>query len=405
MKKSESQRSFKSGDIIMAQGEVGMSAYIIESGRVDITLKDSGGREQSIGTRGPGSMIGEMALIDKAPRTATVRAIEDCMLLEITHEDFSRRLESVDPVIRMTTQVILTRYRDTLARAAISGENRSWPPAEALELNYASTTHAVEDIKISNELKDALKNRELFLNYQPIVSFKTGRLVGFETLMRWNHPKKGSISPNIFIPVAEKSGLIVEASRWALKESCHALKRIESRAGYEDELFMSVNFSSHDFASENFVETIYSIISETDVPIELVHLEITERLLMDQPDNARQTLEMCSKAGLGISIDDFGTGYSSLSYLHYFPIDTLKIDRSFIKDMLKNDSSRQLVKSIIALGKNLNLDIVAEGVETKDEAKVLKDMGCDLAQGYYFAKPLGEAEAIEFARQRDVFDF
>ncbi len=204
----------------------------------------------------------------------------------------------------------------------------------------------------------------------------------------------------MFIPIAEQSGLIVEASRWALRESCKALRRIESRAGYENELFMSVNFSSSDFASDNFVEAVYNTISESDVQPNLVHLEITERLLMNQPDNARDTLTMCRKAGMSIAIDDFGTGYSSLSYLHYFPIDTLKIDQAFIRDMRKNASSMALVKSIIALGKNMGMSIIAEGVEEREDAIALRDLGCDMAQGYYFCKPLPEAAAAGFANEQ-----
>jgi EAL domain-containing protein (putative c-di-GMP-specific phosphodiesterase class I) len=218
--------------------------------------------------------------------------------------------------------------------------------------------------------------------------------------MRWNHPERGYISPGLFIPIAEQSGLIVDASRWALREACMALKRIESRAGFSNELSMSVNFSSTDFASEDFIDTIYTTISETDVDPNFVHLEITERLLMGQPDNAKDTLLMCRKAGIGISIDDFGTGYSSLSYLHYFPIDTLKIDQSFIRDMQKNASSMELVKSIIALGKNMKMHVIAEGVESKDEAKVLRDLGCDLAQGYYFAKPMSETDVTKFVNEQ-----
>lgn len=219
--------------------------------------------------------------------------------------------------------------------------------------------------------------------------------------MRWQHPEKGFISPGIFIPIIEQSGLIVEASRWALRESCKALKRIESLTGYENDLFMSVNFSSTDFASEDFVESVYNTISESDVDPKMVHLEITERLLMRQPENARDTLLMCRKAGMGISIDDFGTGYSSLSYLHYFPIDTLKIDRSFVSDMHKDDGAMELIKSIITLGKNMKMKIIAEGVENKEEAEKLTELGCDQAQGFYFAKPMPEREIIDYIRSSE----
>ncbi len=400
MTATNSKKIFKTGETIMRQGEPGASAYIIESGKVEINVKTPGGKQQVVGTRGPGTMIGEMALVDNAPRTATVKALEDCVLLEITKEDFSGRLDKADPILRMTTQVILLRYRDTLTRAEISGESSGWPPVEALERNYAEQTDAVENIKIANELKEAIEKKQLSLHYQPIINLKEKRVVGFEALMRWMHPQKGFISPAVFIPIAEQTGLIVEASRWALTESCKALQRIERAAGYEDELFMSVNFSSTDFAEENFVDAIYTTISESNVKANMVHLEITERLLMGQPDNARETLMMCRKAGIGIAIDDFGTGYSSLSYLHYFPIDTLKIDQSFVRDMHKNESSMALVKSIIALGKNMKMHTIAEGVETVEEAKTLLNLGCEMGQGYYFAKPMPEKDMIKFVSDK-----
>ncbi len=401
----ETKKTFKAGEVIMSQGDQGESAYIIEDGTVEIIIEKSDGSEQSVGTRGPGTMIGEMAIVDNAPRTATVKAVRDCTLLEITKEDFSRRLEAADPVLRMTTQVILTRYRDMLTRADISNINNNWPPAETLELVYADETDAVETIKMANEFKTSLEKNEINLHYQPIVNFQSGKISGFEALMRWEHPVMGFVSPDIFIPVIEDSGLIVEASKWALREACNSLKRIESQTGHDRELHMSVNFSSTDFSSENFVETVYNIISESDVSPNQIHLEITERLLMQQPDNARETLLMCQKAGLGISIDDFGTGYSSLSYLHYFPIDTLKIDRSFIMNMHKDEGSMELVKSIIALGKNLKMAIVAEGVEEKEEAKLLRELGCDLAQGYFYAKPMAEKDLIQTMRDWETVEF
>ncbi len=396
---TNTKKTFKAGETIIRQGEPGESAYIIESGRVEITVQTPNGKIQKVGTRGPGTMIGEMALVDNAPRTATVQATENCVLLEITKEDFSNRLQKSDPILRMTSQVILARYRDTLTRADISRESSNWPPVEALELNYAGQTDAVESVKIANEFQVALQKKQLSLHYQPIINLKEGKVSGFEALMRWNHPERGFISPGIFIPIAEQSGLIVEASRWALRESCMALKRIEGRAGFSNELFMSVNFSSTDFSSENFVDTIYTTISETDVSPRLIHLEITERLLMGQPDNAKDTLTMCRKAGLGISIDDFGTGYSSLSYLHYFPIDTLKIDQSFIHDMHKNESSMELVKSIIALGKNMKMHVIAEGVEKQEEGRTLRELGCDMAQGYHFARPMAEMDVTKFVNE------
>ncbi|MGH1375577.1 MAG: EAL domain-containing protein [Alphaproteobacteria bacterium] len=388
-------QTYNAGDIIMRQGDHGNHAYIIEKGRVEISIERPSGETLIVGTRGEGAMIGEMSLIDNAPRTATVTAMEECSLLAITKDDFTRRLDHADPVLRMTIQVILTRYRDTLTRADIRQERTYWPMAESVEKQYLQENDAVDSIRIANEFKTALSDGSVSLHYQPIVSLETGDIFGFEALMRWIHPERGFISPGVFIPIIEDNGQIVEASKWAFRESCNALKRMQNRTGYHNKFHMSVNFSSTDFSSEDFIDNIYNTISETDVQAEHIHLEITERLLMSQPETAKHSLDMCRKAGMGISIDDFGTGYSSLSYLHSFPINTLKIDQSFVRDMHKDESSLELVRCIASLGKTLNMKIVAEGVEQIEEAKLLKNMGCEYAQGYYFAKPMSEADMTD----------
>lgn len=404
-KNSNIERSFKAGDVIMKQGEKGESAYIIEDGKVEIFLETENGETQPIGTRESGAMIGEMSLVDGAPRTATVQALEDCTLLEITREDFERRLNSADPILRMTTEVILTRYRDTLSRAVILQENRTWPPTEAVELSKISKSNAVENVKIANEFMSALHSSELRLHYQPIINLQTGYIDGFEALMRWEHPEKGLISPGVFIPVIEESGLIVTASKWALSEALMALKRIEHKTGMKGDLFMSVNFSSHDFASEGFVDSVYNTISESDINASQLHLEITERILMGQPESAKETINMCRKAGMQVSIDDFGTGYSSLSYLHHFPIDILKIDQSFVRNMTQDEGALELVRSIYSLGKNMKMEIIAEGVETQEEAIILRDMGCDLCQGFYFAKPMEERDIMALVNDWKKYEF
>jgi len=404
---NQTRKIVKPGDLIMRQGEQGDCAYIIEKGRVEILIEKANGSIHRVGTRGPGTIIGEMAIVDNEPRIATIKAVEECTLLEITKADFNRRLKTADPVMQVVTQVILTRYRDMLTRAAILKESTSYPTPEDLERGYLEQGNAVENLVMASEFRAAIGTDQLSLHYQPIMNLETGRIDGFEALMRWNHPEKGPISPGIFIPVAEDSGLIVEASRWALREACKALKRMEGRVGMERDLFMSVNFSSSDFAEENFLDQLYTILSETDIAPHKVHLEITERLLMNQPQNAKDTLTLCRKAGLGISIDDFGTGYSSLSYLHYYPINTLKIDQSFVRNMLQDKTSLELVKSIISLGKNMNMEIIAEGVEHAEEAEALRQMGCEHAQGYHFCRPKPEGEMTEilsdWAKQGKVF--
>ena len=193
--------------------------------------------------------------------------------------------------------------------------------------------------------------------------------------------------------------MINEASQWALQEACAALKRIQNKVKAEHDLFMSVNFSSSDFNIDGFADTLLAVITKQGLKPAQLHIEMTERMLMNQPEAAKRTLQQCSDAGMHISIDDFGTGFSSLSYLHYFPINTLKVDRSFVSAMLEDEGSMMLTKSIVLLGKNMGMTIIAEGAETKEEVAALKEMQCEMVQGYYFAKPMAEDDVIEIYKQ------
>ncbi|PZP55780.1 MAG: hypothetical protein DI586_05825 [Micavibrio aeruginosavorus] len=251
------------------------------------------------------------------------------------------------------------------------------------------------DFNYSLAFKEALSNGQICLNYQPIIDLNTGRVQGYEALMRWTHPSFGSISPGIFIPALVESGLIVEASKWALRESCRALKRIEGRIGQVKNLYMSVNFTASDFAEESFLDDLYQIISASDVLPTQIQLEITEELLMSQPDNARKTLELCRKAGLKIAVDDFGTGKASLEFLQNFPIDTVKLDRVFIRGMTSHPEKLDEAKPVLSIAQKRHLTMTAEGIETQEEAFLLKQLGCNTAQGYYFAKPLPEKDITE----------
>jgi len=396
------KRNFQPGDTIMAQGARGDSAFMIEKGRVEILLEKENGLVQRVGTRGPGTIIGEMALIDDEPRTATIKALEECALLEINRHEFNRRIEKSDPVMRMVMQVVLTRYRDTLARAAILSPKDDPTRPEELERAYAEKSDAVNALKMANEFEYALENGQLALHYQPMIDLKTKRVNGFEALMRWHHPEKGDISPALFIPIAEETGLIAKASIWAFETACKALAQFHTLGEDFSDLFMSVNFSSEDFTNPALPDILLDILTKSGLKPHHAHLEITERLLIVHPTSAKDTLEKCRDLGMAISIDDFGTGYSSLSYLHYYPIDILKIDRSFIKNMNEDQTAKELAKSIIALGHNMGMKVIAEGVETNEDATEVSAMGCDTAQGYYFSRPQDLNTMLDFVKAAKI---
>ena len=395
-------RQFSKGEALMLEGERGECAYIIESGNVEIVVQRDGQHLQ-IGTRGPGSMLGEMAMIDDKPRTATVRALEDCTAIEITREDFAHRVESADPVLKMVMRIVTSRYRDMIARTDAMRVMPASPAAEAAEQSDSNSTTALTTIRLNNELKEALENGQLVLFYQPIIDVQNMKIGGFEGLMRWKHPVNGMISPGVFIPVAEDSGLITELSQLALELACDAAIKLQAVASKDlvgpEPLFVGVNFSVKDFSAIDLPGLLQAAIEEKQMDPLQIHLEIVESLLMESPEKARTVLEKCREIGINISIDDFGSGYSSLSYLHFFPIDTLKIDQSFIRTLSKDSGSKVLVKAIIGLAHNLGMKVIAEGVETAADAEYLRSQGCEYIQGYFFSKPLAIEAATEFVQK------
>ncbi len=398
----KAEKFFKAGEVIMAQGDAGTCAYFIQEGRVGIVVEKDDGNVLDMGTRGPGSIIGEMAIVDNQPRSATIRSLENCRLLEITKDDFARSVRGANPIVRLIAQVILMRYRDILRRSQmLSSDATGAQSPELQEKEYAEQINVVQAIKMANEFKVAIATGQLRLHYQPIISIGSGRILGFEALMRWQHPERGLIPPDLFIPMAEDSGLIIEASRWAVREVCQLIKRLDNLRPDLDSVYFSVNMSATDFDEQGFLESFNGILDETGTSASRLNLEITERLLLKQPKNVKQTLDRCRELGIGVVIDDFGIGYSSLSYLHQYPIDTLKIDKSFIHMMRRDAKVLGLVKSILSLRDNLAIRIIAEGVEEAEEAALLASLDCDVAQGYYFSRPVAEEHLYSLLAQRN----
>jgi diguanylate cyclase (GGDEF)-like protein len=262
--------------------------------------------------------------------------------------------------------------------------------------NQTMHTRAVTLHQIETDLRYAVERRELCAFYQPIISLEAMQLSGFETLIRWKHPQRGLIPPNEFIPVAEETGLIVPITYWMLEESCRRIVKFQQLDATRAPLFLSVNLSGKHFAHGDIVERIQDIIIKTQIAPQCLKLEITESAVMDNPEKAIAMLRRLKNLGLQLSIDDFGTGYSSLSYLHRFPIDTLKVDRSFVSSMEDGTENGEIVRTVIALAKALNLDVVAEGIETIHQLHQLRILGCEFGQGYLFSRPvaLDEAEKI-----------
>ena len=259
--------------------------------------------------------------------------------------------------------------------------------------------HAVNVLRLENDLRHAVEREELFVVFQPIVSLASAQLVGFEALVRWRHPERGLISPSEFLSLAEETGHIVPIGKWMLEQSCRHLQAWQEQFDYDLPITVSVNLSGRQFTQENLIDQIVETLRRTGINPKHLKLEITENVVMENIEVATRVLKQLRLLGIQLSIDDFGTGYSSLSYLHRMPINTLKIDRSFVLRMSDNNENSEIVRTIIMLAKNLGLDVVAEGVETKDQMRQLRDLRCENGQGYLFSKPLDAEEAKHLVMQ------
>ena len=283
------------------------------------------------------------------------------------------------------------RDADTaMYRAKSTGKAR----AEIFDADMRATI--TSRLQLETDLRHALHRKEFRNVYQPIVLLSTGQVAGFEALLRWQHPERGLLGPTEFIPVAEETGLIRELGWWNLREACRQICEWKNRLSGISELIMSVNLSVKQFQQPNLVGDIRKLLQELSIPAETLQLELTESSVMTDPHTAISMLEQIKAQGICLAIDDFGTGYSSLSYLHRFPLNTVKIDRSFTNAMGNGGDGIQIVKTIMPLASNLGFDVVAEGVETQEQVRLLKELKCKYAQGYYFSKPLSAQAAEEF---------
>jgi diguanylate cyclase (GGDEF)-like protein len=265
------------------------------------------------------------------------------------------------------------------------------------EVFQAKLHHPVTaQLQLETDLRQAIEREELVIHYQPVVSIRNQRLLGFEALVRWHHPHRGLVFPSDFIPLAEETGLIVPLGWWVLHQACLQLKTWQVQYQLAESFYVSVNISGRQFTQPNLVEQIQSILDEIGLPPPCLKLELTESMLMDRVDSVIELLDRLKVIGVKISVDDFGTGYSSLGYLTRFPIDTLKIDRSFVENVESDPEKLEIVKTIVMLAWNLGMDVVAEGVENQKQLHQLKALQCESGQGFFFAKPMDAKAATAY---------
>jgi diguanylate cyclase (GGDEF)-like protein/PAS domain S-box-containing protein len=289
---------------------------------------------------------------------------------------------------------------DDILRDADTAMYRAKSLGKARHEVFDKTMHAraVSLLQLDTDLRRAVERKEFLLYYQPIISLKTGEICGLEALIRWQHPERGLIPPAQFIPVAEETGLILQIGNWALYEACRQMREWQMQSADNHSLQVSVNLSSKQFSQPDLIEQITRALSETGLEPKGLRLEITESVVMENIECATGMLDQLRALGVESSIDDFGTGYSSLSYLHRFPSSTLKIDRSFVSKMNGQNENVEIIRTIIMLARNLGMTVVAEGVETGEQAAQLRALQCQYAQGYLFSRPMDADAAAALIR-------
>ena len=390
---------YSAGHTIFKEGDLGDIAYLIERGAIRISSRRTG-QEKDFALLKEGDMFGEIALIDRRARTATATATEETTLIPISRDLVVSKLKQSDPLLSYILQVVVERWRESIGGGALKTD------AQIAEENEISNlkTFAIDQLKIAQSLSDAIDRDEFLMYYQPVVHLHNRQLAGFEALIRWNQPDMGFMSPVGFIGVAENTGLIVPMGRWILKTALNALAGFQAEMDAHHpgapKLFMSINVSARQLQEPNEVETMIEIIQQSGVAPQRIKLEVTESALIGNPSVAAEALNKLKALDLLIAIDDFGTGYSSLNYLSQFPIDTLKIDQSFVFTMLTHEGSRRITKAIASMAHDLEMNCIAEGIEQEADIPVLQGMGVEYGQGYYFAKPYPQAQIPDFIQKR-----
>lgn len=375
---------FKGGQQIFKVGDAGDCAYLIEEGTVEI-LDTYHGHEYRISLMGKGEMFGEVALIDHLPRTATVRAVEDTVLVPISRKLVEGLLEKSDPILHHLLLVILERFRDEKRLSA--GQLARIPVShEEYDRRKALRGEATHKLELAHGLARALARDEFQLYYQPICHLSDGRVAGFEALLRWQHPTDGQVMPMDFLWLAEQTGLIRELGLWTLGRACRDWPVLRQCTGDETP-FVSVNLSATQLTGESLVTDIKEIITRYNMVSSELKLELTETVMVEFPDVALQILSKLTGLGCTLALDDFGTGYSGLDHLQRYPIGTIKIDRAFTVPIIESAQSLEIVRTSITLAHSLGMNVVAEGIETAAVRNRLQELGCDLGQGWYFGEP------------------
>jgi EAL domain-containing protein (putative c-di-GMP-specific phosphodiesterase class I) len=380
------RRVYPAGAQIFHEGELGDYAFIIERGQIEIS---SGSAEQRVplAVLGPGELFGELAALDGFARSANAIAITECELILISQEQIRHRVNSGDEIVALLLRSVLRSYRGD-ARNITGWTDTGMPSLDVFATGPDGHSRAVAKLRLENELKQALARDEFELYFQPLVFLADEALAGFEALIRWNSPLRGPVGPDQFLRLAEEAGLMIAIGHWVVGAAVKHFATFQRAFGSSRDLFVAINVTKHYLHDPQFLDDLAGAAEAYGLKPKQIKIELTESVLIDDTEGAITWIKRCKQLGFRVSIDDFGTGYSSLGYLHRLPVDELKIDKSFVETMIIDHRSMAVVKAIVGLAEGLDLKVVAEGIETKEQAEALRALHCVYGQGYRFARPL-----------------
>ena len=386
MQSASARRVFAPGERIFTEGDPPDVAYLIESGRIEIWASQ-GARRLTLSYLGAGEILGEMAVIDRAPRSASADAITEVSVTEIRADQLRQRLDEADPVLRGLLISLLARYRRGLRAAQVGLLDE---PAIDSKAERDQQRRVADKFRLERELLEALDQDKLHVVFQPIYDLRERRIAGFEALVRWDHPTRGAVSPSEFIALAEETALIVPVGHYALRRACQMLAALDSRASSATLPWIAVNISARQSLVPDFADLLARTALEAGICPTRLKAEITESLALDY-SRVSELIARCRCHGIGVSLDDFGTGYSGLGHLYRLDFDSVKLDQSFVRPLPTDLKAAALVRGIVGLLHGMGAEMVAEGVETIEQARALNDYGVRYLQGWLVGRPLDPA--------------
>ena len=375
------RKNFKKNEILYKEGDKAQFAYLVVSGQLKL-LTEKNGSQIVLGHVLKGELVGEMSVIDNTSRFSTAIVVESCVLFLVDRDQLLGRITDSDPIVRSLLNGFSRRYKGSLK--LIRGEQEIAPVT-----NFDTTLYeaiSTEKITLEYELKQAISKSELDVRFQPIIEVASDEIVGYEALIQWDHPVRGSISPLEFIALAEETLLIDDVSLFVIQYSCMAIHELKA-LNKDSQPYISINISPKQITRESFVKNIVKKINSFDLSKGSIKLEITESSSLDH-NKIKYFIDTCHKHGIKVTLDNFGTGASNLALMQKFHFDTLNIDRSFTKDMQKNPRSMALVNTIVNLGETLKADVLVGGIESEEMLDYVRELNCRYAQGYHIGKPM-----------------